>query len=313
MGQPYTLVSRDAQVALTEFSNEFTAALALADVDPWAERFGLSVRSRALRTVFPISISAPGYHELKGELKYRKLAEKSLELKPKTWQDGVTELADVIEAPDFIGWAEQPDAMAREAQRLPNDIIADLLEANPTTTWDNLSFFNSAHPINPLDTSLGTYDNDFTGAGTAPTAANLSLAMQAFDGLVGLNGKSLGMRMTHVLHPPAQTQLWKELLERDLIIATSGTSFGAVNNIYKGSVIPVPVYELSNSAKWYPLASRPGVYPWIVQTETAPEEIRRDKSSEYYATTLKVSIAYILRANGVLAMPFTMQRWEGLA
>ena len=46
--------------------------------------------------------------------------EKSISMKPKTWQDGVKELASVIEAPDFIGWASEPERIAAAAQSLPN-------------------------------------------------------------------------------------------------------------------------------------------------------------------------------------------------
>lgn len=314
MGAPYSMVSRDAQVALTEFSNEFIAALTQGPVNDWSRQFGLNVPfNGSLRTVFPIAIGAAGYHELKGDLKYRRLAEKSLEIKSKTWQDGITELAEVIEAPDFIGWMEQPAAIAAAGQSLPNDIIAGLIEANPVG-YDGKNFFASDHPVNVFDTSMGTFDNDYTGAGTDPSLANLALAMAGFDQMVGPNGQPAGYRMTHVFHPPSQTQKWKELLERDLIIAAgAGSTFGAVNNIYKGAVIPVPLYELSNTTQWYPasIGAKPGAYPWIVQAEDTPEEIRRDKTSDYYAETLKVSIAYVLRANGVLALPQTMQRWAG--
>ena len=40
MGTPYNMVSRDAQVALNEFSLEFDGALALGPVEPWATTLG---------------------------------------------------------------------------------------------------------------------------------------------------------------------------------------------------------------------------------------------------------------------------------
>mgnify|MGYP001559041765 CR=1 FL=1 len=50
MATPFNLVSRDAQLALTEFSSEFDAALVLADPNPWSKQFGLTNSSRAIRT-----------------------------------------------------------------------------------------------------------------------------------------------------------------------------------------------------------------------------------------------------------------------
>jgi hypothetical protein len=313
MGQEYLLVSTDAQAALREFSEEFVMALVQSAVEPWAKTHGLYRASRALRTTFPVPVSAAGYKDFQGDLKYRALFEKSIDLLQKIWQDGVSELASIIEAPDFTGWAGQPAAMAMAAQSLANEIIAGQLEANPTG-WDGKSFFAGDHPFNVFDSSVGTYDNDIGGAGTSPTAENLALAMVNFDKMKGPNGKPLGLQMTHVLHPPSQRQTWKKLLEQDLLIQTVGSSFGAVNNIYKGMVTPICSYELTDSDKWYPLAlNKPGMHPWIVQDEGAPEEIRQDKTDALYKTSLKVGIAYILRGNGALALPQCVQRWAGLA
>lgn len=319
MGNEFLLLSRDAQIALNQFSNAFALAFTQPAVQPWAKTFGYYQSGRH-RTSFPIPLSAALYKELKGDIKYRDIFEKSLSLTPKTWQDGVSTLASVVEAPDFVGWAQEPAAMAAAATSLANDIIATALEANATTDgegktrWDGKAFFADDHPVNLFDASFGTYDNNITGAGTDPTAANLALAMQNFDLMKAPNGKPLGLRMTHVFHPPAQRDKWKKLLEQDILVQTIGSSFAGVDNIYKGSVIPVCCYELTDSLQWYPAAlNKPGMMPWIVQDEGAPEEIRLDKTSDFYKTTLKVSLAYVLRAGGELAMPATMQRWAGTA
>lgn len=312
MGVEFNLVSKDAQRALEEFSEEFTLALTQGEVESWARTHGLYRASKALKTTFPIPVSAAGYKELKGDIKYRELLEKSLELKPKTWQDGYAELASVVEAPDFIGWTGQPEALAAAALSLPNQIIASALAAN-AVCWDGKAFFADDHPVNIFDASMGTYDNDVGGTGTEPSAANLDLAMQHFDGMKAPNGESLGLRMTHVFHPTSQRQTWKNLLENDLLIQAVGTSFGAVNNIYKGAVIPVSCPELTGT-RWYAAAlNKPGMHPWIVQDEGVPEEILSDKSSELYKRTLKIGAAYILRGNGVLALPQCLQRWNGVA
>src|SRR5690242_17338968 len=118
MGSEFLLVSQDAQRALEEFSQEFSAALVQGAVEQWAKTLGLSRTSKALKTTYPVPVSAAGYSEFKGDMKYRSLFEKSLELKPKTWQDGVAELASIIEAPDFTGWNDQPAAMAAASQSL---------------------------------------------------------------------------------------------------------------------------------------------------------------------------------------------------
>ena len=313
MGSEFNLVSLDAQRALEEFAQDFAAALIQDPVEEWAKTFGFHKTSRALKTTWPIPVSAAGYKEFLGDLKYRSLFEKSLELKPKTWQDGVAELASIVEAPDFIGWGAEPAAMANAAKSLLNEIIAGRLEANPTC-WTGKTFFAADHPVNVFDSGAGTFDNDVTGAGTDPTVENLALAMQNFDQMKAANGRALGLQMTHVLHHSSKRKLWREILEQDILIQTIGSSFGPVRNLYKGIVIPVACDEFTDSSQWYPLAlNKPGMKPWVSQDEGAPEEIRHDKTDALYKTTLKIGIAYILRGNGEVALPHCVQRWAGTA
>jgi hypothetical protein len=99
-----------------------------------------------------------------------------------------------------------------------------------------------------------------------------------------------------------------------MVIQAVGSTYGAVDNRHKGTVKMIISDELADDAQWYGLGlNKPGMVPWIVQDEGAPEEIRSDKTSHLYQTTLKVGVAYVLRGNGVLALPQCMQRWAGTA
>jgi phage major head subunit gpT-like protein len=311
MGTEYDLISRDAQRALEEFSEEFSAALVQPTREQWARELGLYRASRALKTTFPIPISAAGYEELKGDIRYRALAEKSLELVPKTWQDGVEELASVIEAPDFIGWTGQPEAMAAAASSLMNEIIAGLLEANPVLAFDGQQLFSGTHPINVFDLAAGTFDNDIDAA---IDGTGMGLIKTHFRSLKAPNGKPLGLRATHLLVPPALEEEAKTLLEQDMIIQSldGGTTFGAVDNRHKGTVTLIVADELEDDEEFYALAlNKPGMYPWVTQDEGAPEELISDKSSDHYKRTLKVAIAYVLRGNGAIALPHPIVRCSG--
>lgn len=307
MGSEFDLVSQDAQRALEDFALDFTAALVQSGVEPWAKNLGKYRPSKALLTTFPIPLSAAGYKEFLGDVKYRDLAHKSIQLKPKTWQDGVMELASVVEAPDFTGWNDQPAAMALAADSLPNELVAALLKANATQEFDGKAFFASNHPYNPLVTGLGTFDNDHSGAFTVES---LKTAKTNFRAIKGGNGKPLGLRMTHVLAPAAMEEEVKDVLEQDMVIQAVGGDFGAVDNRHKGTVIPIFSDELEDDDVFYPLAlNKPGLVPWVVQDEGAPEEIVSDKSSALYAQALKVGIAYILRGNAGLLLPHSIQRF----
>lgn len=301
MGSEFDLISRDAQRALEEFSQDYTLALVASPVEEWAKTHGNHITSGALKTTFPIPVSAAGYKVLEGDIKYRKLSEKSISLTPRTWQDGVDELASIIEAPDFIGWTSEPTAMAVASKSLLNEIVAGLLEANAVQNFDGKAFFANDHPFNIFDVGVGTFDNLLSGAFSATT---LRAAKAHFRALKAPNGKPAGLRMTHALFPSAMEEDVKDVLEQDMVIQAIGSNFGAVDNRHKGTIVPIFSDELTSDDDWYPLAlNKPGMVPWMTLDQGAPEELRNDKTSGYYKQTLKVSLAYVLRAEGGLVLP----------
>lgn len=310
MGIEFYQLSGDARRALEQFRQDFATALVQSDTEEWAKQNGVYVPSRALKTTWPIPVSAAGYHEFKGDMKYRSLFEKSISLMSKTWQDGVAELASTVEAPDFIGWGAEPAAMAAAQKSLLNEIIVTSLEANATHPYDAKTFFAADHPYNIFKVGLGTFDNDHAGA---PSVANLKLANERFRAIKGANGKSLGLRLTHVLSPSVWEEEFRDMLEQAFIVQTDGASFAAVDNRNRGRAKLIVSDELTHATQWYALAlNKPGMYPWVTQDEGTPEEIVSDKSSFLYQSTLKIGISYIMRANGGLALPQCIQRWSGV-
>lgn len=315
MGIEFNLISQDAQTRLTEFAEDFAVALTQETTpeEDWARQLGVYIASKALKTKFPIPVSAAGYKEFEGDVRYRSLFERSFELVPKTWQDGVAELASVVEAPDFIGWMKQPDAMAAAARALPNEIISAALEANATHALDSLAFFHASHPVNVFDSSLGTFANTFSGGSTAASVAALETAKTNIRKVKAPNGKPMGLRMTHVMCHPDKEETWRGILERDLIIESNGANnFGTVRNRHMGTVKLIVSDQLTVSAQWYALAlNKPGMYPWVVQDTGAPETIIQDKNDALYKSELKVGLASILRGNGGLALPHCIHRYVG--
>lgn len=315
MGIEFNLISLDAQTRLTEFREDFALAYTqeTAPEEDWARTLGIYLASKALKTKFPIPVSAAGYKEFEGDIRYRSIFEKSFELVPKTWQDGVAELASVVEAPDFIGWPQQPEAMAAAARSLPNEIISAALEANAVHPLDGLTFFHASHLVNILDAAFGTFANTFSGAGTAASTTALETAKSNMRKVKAANGKPMGLRLTHVMCHPDKEETWRNILERDLIIESNGANnFGTVNNRHKGTVKLIVSDQLTVSAQWYGLGlNKAGMYPWAVQDEGAPESIIQGKDDALYKQTLKVGFASILRGNGGLAVPHCIHRYVG--
>lgn len=309
MSTPYQLVSHDAQIALVDFSTEFAMALSSGPPEPWALELGLTIASNALKTTWPIPLSTAGFHEFKGNIKYRDLFEKSINLTKKIFTDGVKVDPEVIEAPDFVGWAEEPSNIARASMHLAPGLLATLLEANGACEYDGLAYFHASHLCNPLDGSVGTFANIFTGSGTTLTAANVEAADVYFSSILGPDGINAGYRLVGLLVPNALGNTAEKIFEQRLVVASG--SVGAVDNWLFGKGKVWRSSRFTSSTAWYAIGTNGmGAKPWVVQDGSMEERIH-DKSSAMYEQELKVGMSYLKGAAAGLAIPHCCQSWAG--
>jgi hypothetical protein len=317
-------VSVDSAAALEEFSDSFDAAFATATPDDALRAVGLYEQSAAIKTTYPIPVGAAGYKARKGDDKFRRLYQRSLTIEPEPWQDGVEELAAVVEAPDFNGWAREPERMAREAARHPAILIAAMLEENPvldfyrdkdTGNTLGIRLFADNHPVNIFDTSLGTFDNDHAAA--ALDGALFSAVKTRFRARLASNGRKLGTRVTHILVPGALEETARAALETDLIVQAVSNAAGTdtvaattIRNRHMGTISIVVVDELTVDDVVYFVDAGHPAFPWVYQDAGQPEEIRFDKSDHKYKTTGLIAVSYILNAAVRAALPHAIERVE---
>lgn len=325
MANPYEQVSRTAARALEDFSDAFATALALGDITPWATQYGYMHTTNALRTTWPIPLDAAGYKELSGDvIKYRSLYLREVRLVSKTWTDGVAELASVIEAPDFIGWADQPAVMADQWLRHPNKITAEMLAvgsyAGPlldlyrdpdTGSASTRRLFAGDHEFNVLKPAVGAFDNQLTTTLAAIADGSFFDAMvNHFAGIKGANGDSLGLQLGSFLIPPTRRMAFKRALEPDTLIRAVTNQAGSENvaagvekNVHQGLDYVVADELKSQDYVYVMAAQKSGMYPWVLTTKGAPEEIRQDKEDALYKTSLRVGLAYIGEMNVGAVLP----------
>lgn len=336
---PYTAGSRTATRALEEFDDSFRRALAVAEPETlWAAQLGLVLSTDALKTTFPINLDAAGYKEFKGEIKYRSLYHRAISVfNDKTWQDGVEELASVIELPDFIGWSEAPSEMAKEWARLPNTLTALVLEANPnlevyrdpdTGTLTARALFAANHPFHLLDATVGTFDNDIdtTEAAILNGTFFKDLKEYAHD-IRGANGQRLGIKAQGgtILSNGSRADLIDEALKQDTIIkvisdageitppTAVGTAVAGVvqRNRHLGIMSHIQADELTTASDdllYVVLSGNPALHPWVVMQEASPEIIIQDKSDAKYKTNLKVSYSSHGEAKAAAMLPHRIVR-----
>lgn len=332
---PYTAVSRTTADSLRRFDEAFRGALAIAEPDSlWAAQGGLVLSTEGmLQTTFPIPVSAAGYREFKGDIKYRTLYELAINVfNDKTWQDGVEELAKVVEGPNFLGWDQEPANMAREWARLPNTLVAEILEANPnlelyrdpdTKVLTARALFAADHPFNVLEPDFGTFDNDI-----ATTEADIlngtffsELKLYAFN-MKGPNGKSYGLRAQGgtIYTNGARAELIDEALKQDNVIkvisdggeitpptaVATAVAAAVQKNRHLGIMSHVVAEELTDASDDYlyiVLSGNPAAHPWVVMQQSSPEVIIQDKDDAKYKEHLKVSFSSHGEAKAAAMMP----------
>ena len=319
MAATWDLVSADAQDALTEFATDFEMAFetAVQENSGWAETAGLGLSrvTRNLKTKWPIPIHNAGYSELKGDPKFRSLAEKSFELVAGVYQDGIMEKASVIEAPDFIAWDGHAEVMAGEASCLPADLIATALESNAgagPTCWTGVSFFNATHPVNPIaGGSTATFSN--LTSSRPLTVANFATAKSEMREILGINGRNLGLVVTHLMVPNELAETAKDILERDLIIEAGSTTDATVRNRHMGTAKLIVAPQLTDANDWYVIAAnKRGQYIWVVIKRTAmPENLILGKDSDLYKKQLKVAVNSVWEVNAGLGLPHAIHKYQG--
>lgn len=305
----YDLVTPDAQIALQDFKMEVLGALTQS-YDPVLEGLGISETDNSLKTTYEINLSAAGLVEFDGDPRFRKLGEKGVSLTPRTFNDGIRELASKIESSEWAkrGWADEPAVMAEVIRTFPEKLIAQVIEAN-ATCYDGVAFFHASHPVNVFDTSLGTFGN--TTASASLSLATLKAAKVAMRKMKAANGEPLGMEPRYLIVPPDLAEVAKDLLENDMIIDSpdGGATFGAQTNRHKGTLKLIVSNHLTSATTWYLLGEKLGQKPWVVTKRAAPEFILRDKSSDLYATTYEVSLQVKLEAEAALLMPHCLHRF----
>lgn len=262
MSQPYFQVSRDAARSLEEFSDAFRGALVLADPLDWSD-LGLSyTMANAAGTVtFPLPIDAAGYKEFEGDIKYRRLYDRSMSFRTKQWSDGVEEQVIIIENDRFSGWVDAPGNMAREWKRQPLLMLAQMLQGpDPATnapaayvgplldlyrdrdsnTASTINLFSASQQCNVFDAGVGVFSNLRT-----TTHAQIASGAWADDlytytaSVLGPNGKPLNgvtVAGTELLLPTSLTREFKKVLEQDTLI-TAISNAGVQNPASPGTSI----------------------------------------------------------------------------
>lgn len=149
--------------------------------------------------------------------------------------------------------------IAAHAAYWPQQKLAEAIIANPTT-YDGLAFFHGSHLVNPLDSSFGTFANDFTGSasGSYPGAlpidssvtievalANLAKAVAYVRGAIKMPNGVLPrkLRVSGIMVPPELAVRATQLTSAKFIAqsAASGAVSGDIESVVSYLNLGVPI------------------------------------------------------------------------
>lgn len=178
-----------------------------------------------------------------------------------------------------------PD-MARQAARMPDYWLRDLLEASGAFSGtaqnglDGLAHFSTAHPVNFYKSGLGTYSNKYTGGGFGGVGGAFGVtAIQtiydAMRGRKGEDGEVLGVNPTHVMIP-FQLNTEANLVLKSMFFSNPswGTITGQVgtadNPMLRNGLQVLANPYLTSATNFYMLDCSRAVKPFVVQQREAP-------------------------------------------
>lgn len=289
-------IAADAEAAVTEYDYHFMESLSAMPAQ-WAEKIARVKDSVKCIQRWPVDLSNPGFTKFQGTSKFRTLSEKFFELVIDQFDDGVMEAAKKVADVDFVGFATQPQKMAKEAKRLVNKLAATALaNGNTFACWDGTNFFAaSGKPFNPLDTDIGTYGNYFTNKALNET--NLIDVLKDLATRKAPNGESLGLIGTHLLVPADLYETARILIESPM------NASGATNPVYKRLEV-VKCDELA-SGFWYVIHQEMGLEPIVISTQNGgvPETQVLGADSQLYIDSRKVGWHAFMDVAVGLAMP----------
>lgn len=312
-----------SQAAIREFDDRYIASLLASQPTGWADTLGDLVPSNAPMVTFPVSQLRTKYVRTEGESKFKKLREKSFDIKTEEFDDGYqARLLDLFtKVYAYRNWQAAPGRLVLAEEQFRHSSIAALLEAGAATVGvDGVNFFSAAHLANMTDGSGGTWGNLQATTKSVISIANIQAEITAMMDVKDENGIRLGVMPDTILCPIPQVEGLKNLLAQAFILSapSAATSNGAVNNPYFGRLNVVPVKEFSSNVDWYLVDSKlcaAGLSPWISLRQTVPQSLALrtfDESSDFFKNTGDIKLSSHIWYGFGLALPHAIRLVRGL-
>jgi phage major head subunit gpT-like protein len=250
------------------------------------------VPSKTEKNVYPWMGEIPGLREWFGERVVNNVATRDYSLTNKHYEDTVGLDRVKLEDDTYGFFTDIVGALGKRVAEFVDEKVSSTLEAGTSTLcWDGQYFFDTDHPVDPDDSSKGTFSNLLKGAGyslAADPKAAFSAARKAMMKFTRDDGKPLGVVGNILMVPPDLEDAALVAVESDLIsqkqlnvAGSENVSNAAVSNVYKGKATVIVNPWLSDTDDWYLFCTTRGIMPMLYQLRQPANFVPRvDPSSD---------------------------------
>lgn len=251
------------------FRNDFAKAYGIAA--NWYDKVSSTMPSSTKLSTYGWAADLPVMREwTDNERTVQNVKELAYNLINRKWELTYSVKRDDLDDDNLGMYTQKFSDLGTQAKKHPDLLMRDTIQAGQNITcYDGLSFFNTAHPVDPYDSSKGTYTN-YSASGMALTPVNYDTVRSAMMGYKGTSGVELGIVPKLLLVPPQLEIMAKRICKMDMIPSAAGTA--SEQNPYEGTADYIVAPELSNQGtRWYLLCIDRGIMPFIYQLRQPAE------------------------------------------
>lgn len=262
--------SENLESAFLEFNMQYQNAFDTTKV--FYTSVASTTSSGTERNVYPINAQLPRMREWVGERALQNLEAFDYEIKNRSFELTLKIDRERFEDNQVIGMFGNINAqMGESVAKHPDDLIREVMQSNTVLGYDDLTFWNVAHPFRFGDSSSLTFSNTLT---LTLDALNWQTVTDNMSEIVGFNGELMGVRPDTLIVPPQLRSAARSVLNAQLIN-------GGDTNVLMGDADILVIDDLANQpTTWYAAVLKRQMKPWTYQTRKAPVFVSRQNPED---------------------------------
>jgi phage major head subunit gpT-like protein len=266
----------DLRALNTQFSAIYKGAYDGAKV--WYPEFTTTAPSSSKDNTYGWMAKLPKMREWTGERVVHRLASHSYKIVNKKFELTLGVDVDDFEDDNLGVYTPVAAGIGEEARKHPDDLLFALMNDGHLSSaecYDGQNFFDTDHPVNVNDASLGTQSNYHTSKTLdATTFFEMRAIMASFK---GDDGRPLGVQGVKLVVPPKLEKVARETVAA-ATVSTGGTN--VANGLAEVVVIPELGGDTTKDKTWYLLDTRKMIKPFIYQTRKPTQFVAKMNLSD---------------------------------